>query len=264
MRDRLMARYSRLPPYTTMYRLEGNPVECDCWAARLAAARTSLQFTGSRCGLGLGLTCRVPGGFGMSEYRCPAGCNCRYSGAGLLTVDCNGRGLSGPPLLPSLRNTDRLALLLAGNRIAVLPATIANHSQLARLDLARNSLVFLPALPTLLKRNVSLSLAGNPLSCSCNSSALHRLAAEQDSGLLADWQQLSLACPAGPLLLHSVERRQFCPDAAAAALMDELTASSTFIISLIAVVLLLYLGRRRYLPGPATPSRSYDVFISYR
>ena len=147
-----IGRYMRAPsPYNTVVRLQGNPMECDCFASELKErlvldeepSPPGLVFTDFLCGglaslastLYQDLVCVVPG----QDYpspTCPHPCSCSYNRhTSRAVLECSGANLTQVPgVLPLVKGARSIALHLARNQIHSIGEELDRVPGMAMVD----------------------------------------------------------------------------------------------------------------------------------
>ena len=234
------------------------------------------------------LTCPIPG-YGWSSLTCPDTCTCQYSRYySRVEVRCEGRNLTTlPSTLPIVEAGDTIALYLANNSITNIGEEVSNTenidqveyldltgnlidainhtylpTSLSHLLLANNNISTFPTetLQYFENHNISLSLAGNPFTCSCNSSELVTFLQRE---IVRDTLNITIKCP------HDIQLYQ-----ATSQLICYQTAFFThdviiYILGLLTIIIflivLVYYHRTctRHICPVDDSYKEYDAFISY-
>ena len=273
--------------YTTSYRLNDNPILCDCYAGILNSTFNASRSQGVivepfACEDGQvvdlesaeTLKCPVPDYFGMESFQsCPDSCDCNYSILGnWVEINCSSRGLNKFPdveQFPRIKNNDtEIDLILSNNQIDQLKVNLS-HLNIVHLDLSHNKIAnidqeFLPdSLKSLMLHDnildisvgflhqfssIRMNLSNTPLVCTCSGRNVLR------NSLFRDHSHIHKCSYGAFSVLNSDLIIIVCHDK----FQFYLGAIIVIIVLLIFLCLICKFG------GPQAPKNTmFDVFISY-
>ncbi|XP_028031912.1 protein toll-like isoform X1 [Bombyx mandarina] len=268
--------------------LQHNPLACDCslyslldWLAG-GPRSLRLEVGDTRCAgpaeLGGYRVTDVPPASLYCAVPC-GGCSCRLvpgldavqgtCARDVTTVDPQTYGVTtfslrlqhaAPPALAALPPYVR-SLDLSALNLTELPCNVSES--LTRLDLSDNALAVAPS--CLLRRNVTVRLAGNPLACDCrHAEEVALLAAHRH--LVEDYENVTCA---GQERLEQVDAARLCDVVVAALVGGCLAAAGALLVAGVVLFhryrleVLAWLHARRPRPRRAAPAACrYDVLVS--
>lgn len=219
------------------------------------------------------LNCEFPG-YGYTSAPCTGSCSCYYNKFyRRVVMDCEARNMTAfPQILPTVRDTDSVRLILKNNLIKTIGDEIENitdYELVEYIDLSDNRIEsinhnFLPAglkHLTLFNNNITsfsketleylenatrsdnltLQLGQNPYSCDCNSAPLYHFLQHYGNTSVKDFLNISLFCPHGLIPLFQADMQDFCYS-----LTSYVTYFAIFFVPIIVMVMvLLCYGNRK-------------------